>query len=526
VKTFHNLLALAAVLALVSIAYFHPTISENERVYLTPGRQLLDPQFLANDWTVGSQSGANFGLLFSGLAAVLWAVTKDALTVTLISRWLVWIIAASTLLYLSRVLKIRRWVFVLGVAVWLYSSQNLMAGEWLFGPAEQKVVAYAFLFLALAAAWYDKLLLAGLSLGAAVAFHVLVGGWGAVALAGALLVQRGWSCVKPLWKLALGSAVSSAPMIAYILSFMLSPGARTARTENLPNADALLVQFRIPHHADPAYFLSPRAVAIGVLFLGASLWAITRLFPKERARLLAGFLGFVVAIFLAGLLSRGVGWFWPLKFYPFRVGDVLIPLFFWILVPEILLRSSTWAACFRGARVRGMATLAALVLLSGAMGWKVLGATGDAYAHANYLRSTWQEHRRAQTSPFSEMARWIRDNLPQDAVVAVFPCESSFWLEAERAMVVTFKWTPHDARFSEWYRRMVDLNGGKPFEDRGLEVCSGQSFKENFESLSADSLRHIEQSYGANFYLTDRERPEVDEAEVHAQSALFLYRLN
>jgi hypothetical protein len=136
VKTFHNLLALAAVLALVSIAYFHPTISENERVYLTPGRQLLDPQFLANDWTVGSQSGANFGLLFSGLAAVLWAVTKDALTVTLISRWLVWIIAASTLLYLSRVLKIRRWVFVLGVAVWLYSSQNLMAGEWLFGPAE------------------------------------------------------------------------------------------------------------------------------------------------------------------------------------------------------------------------------------------------------------------------------------------------------------------------------------------------------------------------------------------------------
>src|SRR2546423_1926402 len=72
---------------------------------------------------------------------------------------------------------------------WIFLIFFLLAGEWIVGGVEAKGFAYVLVFLALEAIaknqWRATLLLAG----AAGAFHVLVGGWTAVAIGLAWLIS-------------------------------------------------------------------------------------------------------------------------------------------------------------------------------------------------------------------------------------------------------------------------------------------------------------------------------------------------
>ena len=56
-----------------------------------------------------------------------------------------------------------------------------MAGEWVVGGVEAKGIAYVLVFLGLDSLVRDRWNRALLLFGAAAAFHVLVGGWTAVA---------------------------------------------------------------------------------------------------------------------------------------------------------------------------------------------------------------------------------------------------------------------------------------------------------------------------------------------------------
>ena len=59
-----------------------------------------------------------------------------------------------------------------------------MAGEWVVGGVEAKGFAYVFVFLAVADLVYGRWKQCLLLLGAASAFHVLVGGWAVLAVGG------------------------------------------------------------------------------------------------------------------------------------------------------------------------------------------------------------------------------------------------------------------------------------------------------------------------------------------------------
>jgi hypothetical protein len=93
-----------------------------------------------------------------------------------------------------------------------------MAGEWVVGDVEAKGIAYVFVFLGLEAllrqrhGWVFPLM------GAAAAFHVIVGGWAVVAAGIAWLV---------LWKSDRRNSVASLSSLppSVMLGFVLSlPG--------------------------------------------------------------------------------------------------------------------------------------------------------------------------------------------------------------------------------------------------------------------------------------------------------------
>ena len=95
-----------------------------------------------------------------------------------------------------------------------------LAGEWLIGGVEAKGFAFVLVLLGLEALARGRWNRTWLLLGAASAFHVLVGGWAAVAAGMTWLLLRlerrgaGESCAPPLrsmWPALLGGLVLSLP---------------------------------------------------------------------------------------------------------------------------------------------------------------------------------------------------------------------------------------------------------------------------------------------------------------------------
>ena len=84
---------------------------------------------------------------------------------------------------LSFALAPRRWLAPLTAVFFVAMIQHgNLAGEWVIGGMEAKGFAFVLVFLGLEAFVRDRWQRAWLLLGAAAAFHVLVGGWAAVAV--------------------------------------------------------------------------------------------------------------------------------------------------------------------------------------------------------------------------------------------------------------------------------------------------------------------------------------------------------
>ena len=103
-------------------------------------------------------------------------------------RLFVWTLVLYSLVKLAKELEIKWYSFALGLGIWLYvsSKQYLVASESLFGGVEQKCLAYAFVFLSLTSLLRHQTVRAGIFCGISISLHVLVGGWAAIAMTGAL----------------------------------------------------------------------------------------------------------------------------------------------------------------------------------------------------------------------------------------------------------------------------------------------------------------------------------------------------
>jgi hypothetical protein len=209
-----------------------------------------------------------------------------------------------------------------------------------------------------------------------------------------------------------------------------------------------------------------------------------------------------------------------LKYYPFRTGDVLLPLAFSLVAPGALV-SGVRA---RGpGRLRGclpaiaVATIAALFVYSRqdrfVEFFAQLGEQGQRILQGEF----------APVSALGPTARWIREHSPRDSVFATDPCLDEFWLETERAMVVNAMSAPANAHFFEWYARMRDLNGGREFAESSFSVC--REIRPHFASLSAESLQALRARYGADYYLVESERPDLAGAQVFHTDRFFVYAL-
>ena len=170
-KTFLEIAAVFVVFFLFG-AWQVPDV--NEAHYIGKAINYWQPNWIQGDPFLESRDAHwTFYLAFGWLSFFC-----SPTTMAWIGRCVAWILLAWSWQRLSFALLPVRWAAIsTALALAYYIEAFNMAGEWLIGGIEGKSLAYPFVFFALEAMIRNRWNRAGIFLGIACAFHILVGGW-------------------------------------------------------------------------------------------------------------------------------------------------------------------------------------------------------------------------------------------------------------------------------------------------------------------------------------------------------------
>ncbi|MEM9703409.1 MAG: DUF6798 domain-containing protein, partial [Planctomycetota bacterium] len=271
-------------------------------------------------------------------------------------------------------------------------------------------------------------------------------------------------------------------------------------------ANFLQVYLRLPHHLDPMTFRTP--AWLGFFHLTFA-WAALRRWGRRTAAetpFALIVLGSLIVAYVGVLIGVRTGESYEaaypyvraflLKFYPFRLADVLVPLAASLAFAGLLLRGATRPP---GAAFVGLATVGLLALAL----W-IPFYDRDPGGLAEEDATAWRS-----------MCEWIDETLPADAVVITPTRNHAFKWHARRAEYVSFKDCPQDAAgILEWNRRLRTFNGWARDgfnDDRTL-------------GYDRDELAELGLAAGADYLLTRKLGP-IDAEPRHRDGAWRLYEL-
>jgi len=528
-----------------------PVPAVNEPHYLCKAKHFWQPTWCANDFFLESTNAhtvfySTVGSLTNWftLTQTAWAGRIMALAILSVG-WCAWLTPFTRCRWSPLHIA---WLFLALAACGNFS------GEWLIGGVEGKVFSYGFLFAAMAQIQSGRIVTAGALAGLAVAFHPVIGVWGILAVAGSWLIEnRVWRIRS--WMSGEGWRSSVIPGLLGLAALILCalPGLIPVfklLTESVPPqtkfaANFIQVYYRLAHHLDPMRFL-PRAYACYALLL--LLWGILILLGRrsEGQRRLDRLVAMAVLFAVAGIIigwgprpAPSMTWYAQraalLKFYPFRLADVLVPLAVsaglanWLygldrnaarrLIRVALVPMACWYVFFCSrvtpdkpeSEISSFAFRIGLVLLplllefgfarwrnlrqqqfSLAVSYGMLFVVGLLVAHSNVEVSRYSGTLRAD---WIDACQWVDQHLPADAMVHAPHNGWAFKWFGQRAEYVSFKDCPQDAAgIVEWNRRLNFLK--RWFEE-----------KYDDEFYSAVELRDLRAKTGMTHILTDRLGP-------------------
>ncbi len=475
----------------------------NEVDVLPLAKQYADPTWIPGDWYLNQPPGYRilFQTLF-GKLAVVWGL----LATSIIGRLLCYGLVASGLVLLGRKLGLSLLSLLLAVGLFLYVNryQGIVAYEWLVGGLEPKSVAYGLILLAIGLMLEGRYRPMALMLGLATSFHVLVGGWAFLTVVAWLILRRRnhfrniWSLGSILLIYLAASALAIRPVLEQL--FSSTPTASLAPSY-------IYVFLRLPHHLNPLSWSSDWWIRplIYLLVLGGSVAMLRRKQQFEKSVMnyatcmgLAEFtvltlVPFVLGLAIAPIDSQGK----LLQYYPFRLGDIMLPLNTCLLFACALEQTLS-------DRAKRVFFVVCLVLLS-------LVCSIQAVSFHKQLVAL-HEFPGAQQKVDSEwkaMCTWVRNNTPKNSVVVSPPVEfTNFTWLAERPTIAKFKLLPQTkAGILAWHKRLGDLSGEVSTwttikSEHLTQFQIGDVLTNGYNNLTTDQAEKLMVQYRSDYFVT------------------------
>lgn len=370
------------------------------------------------------------------------------------------------------------------LSAWLFlglQAVGNLSGEWLVGGIESKVFGYGFVFWSIAAMLDGRPLAAAACGGIAISFHPVVGLWHLAAMVAATALARNARVV--IWKtlaeqrsvsfLAVGLLIVTAlPGLWPAISMLAGVDPRTTAIANY-----IQVFYRLKHHLDPMDFGRVNVASYALLLMVWWLVVVRMLRSSPAESPLRWWMRYVLATAMIAAVGFAIG-FGPrpatlapqyewraalLKFYPFRMFDLFLPIAVAVIVPQRVKPRAVW--------------LLAVMALS----WATLA--GGVRPATNRLSDS-------RRDDWRQVCHWVAGNTPKEALfLTPLEAEAFKWF-AQRAEYVNFKDCPQDAaNIVEWNRRL-----------RMIANWSAASFSDGV--YSAEEMQQLVRLTGARFAIT------------------------
>ncbi|MDA7926235.1 hypothetical protein N9B46_05250 [Mariniblastus sp.] len=474
----------------------------NESHYLPKAKHFWDPTWCAGDLFLGSSFShwlfyVTTGWLtrFLSLAATAW-----------VGRIVTWLLFAYAWQRLSwRVISIRWFSIFSSILFLLLNDRFHMAGEWVVGGFEAKGIAYGFVLIALGNLACKDWRGVWPWLGAAAAFHVLVGGWAMIACGFAWLLtqltttQNFGAILIAARQQSLAIAAGLSLALVGALPPLLSD--QSAPSEVTVAARSIYVNHRIAHHLTFDAF--PTLHIARFAFLAIVCWLLNRWINycansiQAKMKLLFLFAAGSLWIAFGGLLlsglaeqGRGVS---PLsenllRFYWFRLADFAIPAVVAIACCAVV---GHW---YRSGRQQNtqIACLALAGLLVAAFTIAVVENHQDIRPRADQRSlPDYDDIERTEGTyrNWLRVCQWVKTETPQDAVFITPAEQQTFKWYTGRSEVVSWKDIPQDAvNILEWQQRLNQLYEPQRRYDNGLMSYSDAQLKDLGKYYGADYL--------------------------------------
>jgi hypothetical protein len=463
-----------------------PVPEPNEPCYLAKAKHYWNPAWIEDDFFLDSADShwtfyvaCGWPSLWLSLGALAW-----------LGRLLTWALLALAWCRLSWTLLPHSGAAVVSAALLAVLNENFqMAGEWVIGGFEAKGIAYALVFAALAELVRGRWNATWALLGGAAAFHVLVGGWAVLAV-GVCWLACGADRPR-LASMAPGLAAGAVVCLAGLIPALALPAASTP--EVVAAANAIYVYQRLPHHL--SFFDFPARFRLRFAFLILA-WGLLARFGDSDAghrrlrRVVNASLIFVaigICISAVGLwrqdLAAGL-----LRYYWFRLADVLLPLGVATAVTAVVYRLRESRAGWRAALPLALGAVACLMLAP-----QIATRFAPSVPRAD-KRGKVENH-----DDWRDACEWVAENTPPDARFLTPRTAQTFKWYAGRSEVVTWKDLPQDAKsIVAWRERLEDLYGTGDKSD---------PWYDSLAMIDVSRLRHVAERYDATFMLTDAQPP-------------------
>lgn len=480
----------------------------NESHYLTKSKHFWDPEWCAGDIFLASSFAHWFFYLTTG-----WLTKIFSLSVTAwIGRTITWALMAFAWQRLSWKLLPSRGLAVLSAIFFLLLNERFhLAGEWVVGGFEAKGIAYFFVILALGNMVNRDWKWVWPALGAAAAFHVLVGGWAFISaiFACGCIQWVGINSNKKLWLVdsfnraksyVLPFVAGSALCLIGLIPPLLADSSADPETSTA--ARMIYVNHRIAHHltfdAFPTMHVARFALICVLSFLLHS-WIKARWQTMyNRFRVLSYFCLASLIISFGGLILSGmaeqndelaVRCAGLLRFYWFRLSDFAVPM---TSAMACCLIIALWMKTDKRLTTR-ISCLIFTSCIVAAGGVIVVEKNSDSRPRADRKSLPTYDGNADRTMGtfrnWKKVCQWINANTPQDATFITPHEQQTFKWYSGRSEVVCWKDIPQDAHgVLDWSKRLTELYEPQRRYEEGLMSYSDEQLVEIAKRYQATHL--------------------------------------
>lgn len=408
-----------------------------------------------------------------------------------------------------------------GLLLFVIPEQGFVANEWFVRALEAKAVAYGLILIAIGLLLSGRYLWMALLLGLATSFHVAVGGWAFLAVAGWLLL-RGRAHLKSIRQAGLLIVIYLVAS-GFAIGQVLDQVATTMPVGEI-SPSYIYTFIRLPHHLNPRAWSNSWWLAAVWYLVGLE---VSLLLLRWRQRnqpqpeffqaqqslaelTVVALIPFLLGVAIARFDNQGKF----LQFYPFRLADVLLPL------TTCLLGTCALQQLCAG-RVRRMVAWVGMAWLA----WECSQQAGV------FGRQLLALHEIPRIHPQSQIVcEWVRTQTSRAAIVITPPVEllEFSWL-AERPTIAKFKFLPQNrTAILEWYERLNDLSGDtNPWQvvhrskDRRSRV--ERRLTQGYRNLTTEQVQALMTKYQASYFL-DRASHQLNLPVAYQSDRYIIYR--